>query len=709
MRNSKILKIICYISIPILVLILAISLFYEICKEQYLNNTMNNNMYFQSDDFVFSYMQALSRETKNLIYNNSEYKEIKDGENSIFYNENEDNIILNIEDFYYMIKYRNKYYTNVELTSETNTVESIINYIKKINNDDGKYTEIIKGEVASNSQIITNKAIKYFNLFENTYYTTEKYLETESALIHDINEFDEGSTKIYNIYTERIDDLEIYSSYKEQISETEYSLIYKKIITFLNKYEQVFVISIPVVSIILVLIAIYLIISIGYSKDKEGIELNDLDKIPIEIVTGIVASIIGVILFASYNLSFIINPENMIGFISLYIALYFIGYILCAAWGITIVKRIKAKTIIKTSILCIILKWTYKLIVIVLKEIKEFFIKVYKKIDSKISLYFKIIGIIFSYIILSIALVLVFGVIGLIIDLILAFILLYPVAVELTCYNKIEKQIERIYNGDYSVKLNIEEFTPRYKSTVNYINDITSGFEKAIEEGVKSERLKTELITNVSHDIKTPLTSIINYVDLLKKENIENEKAQEYLDILDNKSQRLKKLIEDLVEASKASSGNVKLNLEKINICELIKQATGEFEEKFKARELDINMSYPENPVYINADNRYMYRVIENLFSNISKYALENSRVYIDIKKEEDNVNIVIKNISKDKLNISAEELEQRFVRGDKSRTTEGSGLGLSISKSLTELQRGKFNLQIDGDLFKVEIQFKTI
>ncbi len=226
---------------------------------------------------------------------------------------------------------------------------------------------------------------------------------------------------------------------------------------------------------------------------------------------------------------------------------------------------------------------------------------------------------------------------------------------------------------------------------------------------MKSERLKTELITNVSHDIKTPLTSIINYVDLMKQENIENEKVNEYLGILDNKSQRLKKLTEDLVEASKASSGNIKLNIEKLNVKELIKQVGGEFEDKFEQRGLEVIETLPEEEVYIEADSRYMFRVMENMYVNISKYALENSRVYVDVKKEKDIAKIELKNISKDKLNISVDELMQRFVRGDSARSEEGSGLGISIASSLTELQKGKFNIYLDGDLFKVVIEFKAV
>ena len=241
-----------------------------------------------------------------------------------------------------------------------------------------------------------------------------------------------------------------------------------------------------------------------------------------------------------------------------------------------------------------------------------------------------------------------------------------------------------------------------------YINDIAGGFSNAIQESLKSERLKTELITNVSHDIKTPLTSIINYVDLIKKEDIQNEKIKEYVDILDKKSQRLKKLTEDLVEASKASSGNIKLNLEEIRVKELINQTIGEFKDKFESKNLIIETNMPEEDVKITADNRYMYRIIENLFSNITKYAQDGTRVYIDVKKKNKNIEISIKNISKDRLNISADELMQRFVRGDKSRFTEGSGLGLSIAKSLTELQKGTFDITIDGDLFKVEMFFGT-
>ena len=273
--------------------------------------------------------------------------------------------------------------------------------------------------------------------------------------------------------------------------------------------------------------------------------------------------------------------------------------------------------------------------------------------------------------------------IAIFIDIGITVYIFYQIIQRINCFKKIEEMLKEIYEGNNKERLDEKRFTKEFKQTVNYINDISNGFENAVEEGIKSERLKTELITNVSHDIKTPLTSIINYVDLIKRENIENEKLKEYIEILESKSHRLKRLTEDLVEASKASSGNVKLNLESLNIGELINQTTGEFEDKFKEKNLEIISEIPKEEIFIEADSRYMYRVIENIFSNVSKYALKNSRVYIDVSEKSEKVKIEVKNISEQKLNISESELMQRFVRGDKSRTTEGSGLRtFNIEKS---------------------------
>ena len=223
---------------------------------------------------------------------------------------------------------------------------------------------------------------------------------------------------------------------------------------------------------------------------------------------------------------------------------------------------------------------------------------------------------------------------------------------------------------------------------------------------MKSERFKTELITNVSHDIKTPLTSIINYVDLLEKEELNNEQAVEYLEVLERQSGRLKKLIEDLMEASKASTGNLAVNLEKLEAGVSMVQTVGEFEEKTQASGLELMITKPENPVYIMADSRHFWRVIDNLMNNICKYAQPGTRVYINLEQVDQTAVMTFRNTSKYPLNITSEELMERFVRGDSSRNTEGSGLGLSIAQSLMELMDGKFELYVDGDLFKVELKF---
>jgi signal transduction histidine kinase len=220
----------------------------------------------------------------------------------------------------------------------------------------------------------------------------------------------------------------------------------------------------------------------------------------------------------------------------------------------------------------------------------------------------------------------------------------------------------------------------------------------------KGERMKTDLITNVSHDLKTPLTSIVNYVDLLKKEELDNQRACEYINILEEKSDRLKLLIEDLVEASKASSGNLAVNHEKVDLQELITQACGEFQEKVTQAELELHVNSQEESISIKADGRHMWRIAENLLSNVIKYSMPHSRVYIDMGSDIAYGSFTIKNISAFPLNISPEQLTERFVRGDQARSTEGSGLGLSIAQSLTVLQGGKFQIQIDGDLFKVSV-----
>ncbi|MBQ5535841.1 MAG: sensor histidine kinase, partial [Oscillospiraceae bacterium] len=231
----------------------------------------------------------------------------------------------------------------------------------------------------------------------------------------------------------------------------------------------------------------------------------------------------------------------------------------------------------------------------------------------------------------------------------------------------------------------------------------SQGMGIAVEKQLKSERLKTELITNVSHDIKTPLTSIINYVDLLRRDHTP-EQQEEYLSVLDRQSRKLKKLTEDLVEVSKASTGNLPVNASRRSISELLSQALGEYSEKLEGAQLEPVLSLPQHDLFACVDGTLMWRVLDNLFSNACKYAQSGTRLYIDAAERDGQVCLAFKNISRERLNIPADELLERFVRGDSARSTEGSGLGLNIARSLTELQGGTFSLSIDGDLFKVEL-----
>lgn len=272
------------------------------------------------------------------------------------------------------------------------------------------------------------------------------------------------------------------------------------------------------------------------------------------------------------------------------------------------------------------------------------------------------------------------------------------------CFRRLRIGSQAIAAGNLNHQIDTLRMPHDLKAYAEDLNNISVGLSSAVDEKMKSERFKAELITNVSHDLKTPLTSIINYVNLLKTTQQTDPTAQEYIEVLDRKSLRLKKLTEDLVEASKASTGVLSVNREKIGMAQLIDQALGEWAEKLEARTLTVVPSLPEVETWVYADGRHLWRVIDNLLSNCAKYAMEGTRIYLDLSRGHGHVVLSVKNISRDALNISPERLLERFVRGDESRTAEGSGLGLSIARSLTELQGGTFALTVDGDLFKATV-----
>ncbi len=274
---------------------------------------------------------------------------------------------------------------------------------------------------------------------------------------------------------------------------------------------------------------------------------------------------------------------------------------------------------------------------------------------------------------------------------------------EKRAYDRVSEGVDIILSGELDYKIDTKDMPEVVKTLADKVNRIGEGLDKAVAASTKDERLKAELITNVSHDIKTPLTSIINYVDLIKREGINDEPLKGYVDVLDMKSQRLKQLIEDLLEASKASTGNIDIEPVNLNLHEMLSQVCAEYEDKFSEKELELVVNEEEG-LTVYADGRRVYRILDNIFQNVYKYALTGTRVYFDAKRDDANVIICLKNVSATALNIDPAELMERFTRGDESRNTDGNGLGLSIASNLTTLQSGTFDIEIDGDLFKIVI-----
>lgn len=703
MKQNKILKILSYIilSISIATMILsAISFGFK-------NSTRyDKDTYFSSETFAYDYITTIINIASKLIYSNSNYPSVKDGDIQIYYLKNyysENGYSVNeyfnsseVAEINFLVIYNNKAITNVN----SNSIEDIKHVIETsadnanaTDNASIKKANILNGKIQADSDVLEKYGTKYLSNFMITYYTTDT--EKTDTILSD--------GRYIEYVTPTAKDFEVYTSYTEELSQNEERQLASKFLDAIEPISQNAYIILPISSAVTILLIIYLLITIGHKDDEKTIELNDFDKIPLEIIL-IVAVFLIVLPFIILSQYDRINNAML----SLGITAYIDVYIVSAVVLHTMIKRIKSKTFLKSSIIGQVLIWWIKIFKKILNKIQ----KVWNTITYSASVTSKVIigtGIIAFICLVIIAMFSDNKMLPLIIIALICF-MLYKIIKIIKEYSQIENKLKDVYNGNNQTELKEEDFSMVFKSSVKYLNNISNGLENAVQERMKSERMKAELITNVSHDIKTPLTSIINYVDLLKKEDIANEKANEYINILDNKSQRLKKLTEDLIEASKVSTGNVSLNLEKINIVELIKQAIGEFEDKFQNKNLQIIVNCQENEININADSRYMYRIVENLFSNIYKYALENSRVYIDISiVDGTNVVIEMKNISKDKLNISADELMQRFVRGDRSRNTEGSGLGISIAQNLTELQNGTFELKLDGDLFKVKLTFNII
>lgn len=435
----------------------------------------------------------------------------------------------------------------------------------------------------------------------------------------------------------------------------------------------------------------YLTVTTGKIDHNSRIYSKDFDKIPIEILLGLIAGDIAVIGYSMFRLLGEIHLNAVL--VICYGVVILVVNIIGVSAYLSIVRRVRTGTIWKKSMVRWMIRGIHKCVL-------------NRKITTRMILYYT------AFAAMHILCMILFGYRkGIPILLGFDFIFLYFLLREGVQRSEINEGIEHLKNGDIDYQFDVEKFNGNNREMAESINLIGNGIKKTVSENLKSERLKADLITNVSHDLKTPLTSIINYVDLLKRQNVQDEKAVEYLKILENKSQRLKHLTEDLLEASKISSGNIKLEWMKINFKELILQTNGEFSEKFEEKGLDLIVHASEGQALIWADGRRIWRIVENLYNNVFKYAMPNTRVYVDIniKNEENEVEFSIKNISQQALNIEASELTERFIRGDISRSTEGSGLGLSIAKNLTELQNGEFLIYLDGDLFKVTVKFPLV
>lgn len=424
----------------------------------------------------------------------------------------------------------------------------------------------------------------------------------------------------------------------------------------------------------------------GIDPDETGIQLNwfDLWKTEISLLIILLIGFAGIFSLRIFSRFFsFMTWEGIIGFVALAENCIFL-----TGWC-SMIRRAKAKLLWKNS-------YTFK----ALEMLKSIFLNSRRptKVLILFGAYVLINLLLWNFVDLGMLFVLIF-------NLIVAVLLLKSAVQD----QKLLDGMKRMEAGEINYHYEEEEFTGFRQEFAHTLNSVNEVVLNSVMESMKNERMQTDLITNVSHDIKTPLTSIINYVALLKRENIDNERAQGYIEVLEQKSLRLKHLTEDLVEASKISSGNIKLECMQIQMQEMIYQAGGEFADKFETRGLKLIENLPQEPLYIRADGRRLWRVLENLFNNVAKYAMSDTRVYVDLLDLGDFVKFSIKNISEQRLNIEAKDLTERFIRGDISRSTEGSGLGLSIAKNLTELQGGKFDIYLDGDLFRVTITFPKL
>jgi len=527
---------------------------------------------------------------------------------------------------------------------------------------------------------------------------TDRYITTDEELNINLNEdsivihLPEGS----GLYTDLYDSVDNNDMYF--ILNLDYEFV-RDLDKSFDEAQQIFTkFSVIVILAFLgaLIMLIYLIIVTGRRDDKGVLKLYRSDKLFSEIQLFIFVCLGGIFFLMLLLLEkYLITTDGHVGLSSpsalisliLCIGVQAICISLMLWFFLSIVRMLKAKIFLSRSLIVMAIKTMYLWI---------------KTAFDKVNPMGKFVIIIVLCCLMSMTIVLAP----------VAIILLLGFGYKwIRKYNEVKKGVGEVSSGNLEYKIPVDEnSSTEFDDLARQINTISNATKISIQNELRNQRMKTDLISNVSHDLKTPLTSIITYTDLLKKEGLKSKNADEYLCVIDEKSQRLKILTEDLFEAAKASSGSIPVRYEKVDIHSLIIQGLAELEEGLKEKDLDVIINAAKDKYYINADSQLLWRVVENLLNNVEKYALENSRVYIDLKEEQNNdqgnprVSLEIKNMSKAPLNIPEDELIERFKRGDESRTSEGSGLGLSIAKDLTRLQGGWFEIKIDGDLFKATV-----
>ena len=652
------------------------------------------------NNYYHSYGDTISAEVESVVF---------DKETGYFYYETADKF-FKVED---IIIYHEGVYTDYSLT-KVEGEECYYNGYYKQKLDTTEY-ELWDSVRINDEKLVLAPERGYVNTI---YVTTTSEIEEKgvgnnvtNATLYYVDYYPTDYVSTYRIQV----DWNVNNPASEESVFSEWYELYQDIVLF-----EKFVVPSIAINFILFVISIGLLM---YSTINEKEEMGLLHKAPVAIYTGTICFVEFLLLMLLLEgiPAVLMNYGRGSVDVAIVLVLIVTSVILWLAivWFQNIITRLKCRSFWRTTEIY----YAYKLI----KSCWGYITKPIKWCWGKITAPFRAVAqMLRENTPLLISGVGVFGVITIVELMVIAssrwngdglytiFLLIKIVEVSVLCVvlfqmQKLQEGSKRIASGDLTHPIDTSKMVWEFKRHGENLNNVSQSIQLAVNEQMKSERFKTELITNVSHDIKTPLTSIINYVDLIKKEEIQDEKLLEYVDVLDRQSARLKKLIEDLMEASKASTGNLAVHLEECDVEVLLAQMIGEFEEKLQKNALEVVVDKPEHPIKMMADGRHIWRVLDNLLNNACKYSMPGTRVYVSLKQENQDAVIVFKNISKVALNIPSEELMERFVRGDSSRNTEGSGLGLSIAQSLTELMHGTMKLEIDGDLFKVTLRFPTL